>query len=102
MSRYQITDADLQHAAEFKAQPVGYHSPGLQRVLNVLRGGPKAGKFVLIVREPFKRWVLGRLPSERGAPVEILEEQEFTNLEAAEWAVFKLRWKAQTGRELDL
>ena len=102
MSRYQITEADLPFAAEFKAQPVGEHSPGLQRVLNVLRGGPKAGKYVLVVREPFKRWVLGRLPAERGMPVEILEDQVFTDLDAAEWAVFKLRWEAHTGQELAL
>jgi hypothetical protein len=102
VSRYQINDADLRYAAEFKAQPLGYHSPGLQRVLNVMRGGPKAGKYVLVVREPFKRWSLGRLPASRGAPVQILDGWDFTNLEDAEWAVFKLRWKAHTGRDLPL
>ena len=102
MSRYQISEADLSYAAEFKAQPLGYHSPGLQRVLNALRGGPKAGKYVLVVREPFARWALGRLPAERGEPVEILADQEFTDLADAEWAVFKLRWKAHTGQDLDL
>ena len=102
MSRYRITEDDLPYAAEFKARPIGYHSPGLQRVLNVLRGGPKASKYVLVVRVPFERWVLGRLPAERGQAVEILEGQEFTDLEEAEWAVFKLRWNAHTGRELDL
>ena len=101
MSRYRISEADLPHAAEFKAAPIGYHSPGLQRVLNLLRGGPKEGKYVLVVREPFKRWVLGRLPAERGQPVEILEEQEFTDLAEAEWAVFKLRWKAHGGPDLE-
>jgi hypothetical protein len=101
VSRYQITDADLPYAAEFKAQPIGYHSPGLQRVLNLLRGGPKVGKYVLVVREPFKRWVLGRLPAERGMPVEILEDQEFTDLAEAEWAVFQLRWKAHGGPDLE-
>lgn len=102
MSRYQITDADLKYAAEFKAKPFGYHSPGLQRVLNALRGGTKAGKYVLVVREPFRRWVLGRLPAARGMAVEILEGREFTNLDEAEWAVFKLRWKAHTSRDLEL
>ena len=92
MSRYQLTPADLPYAAEFKANRSGYHSPGLQRVLNLLRGGPKAGKYVLVVEEPFKRWVLGRLPAERGQPVEILPDQVFTDLAEAEWAVFKLRW----------
>ena len=102
MSRYQISDADLVYAAEFKDRPQGYYSPGLQRVLNVMRGGPKAGKYVLVVQEPFKKWVLGRLPAERGLPVEILGSHEFTDLRDAEWTVFKLRWKAHTGRELEL
>lgn len=101
MSRYRITDDDLKYAAEFKANPLGTPSPGLQRVMNLLRGGPKAGKYVLVVREPFRRWVLARLPAERGQPVEILEGREFSDLAAAEWAVFKLRWKARTGRELE-
>ena len=101
MSRYQITEDDLKHAAEFRADPLGVPGPGLQRLMNLLRGGPKAGKYVLVVREPFQRWVLGRLPAKRGEPVEILEDQEFDDLAVAEWAVFKLRWKAHTGRDLD-
>ncbi len=102
MSRYHITDDDLRYAVEFREQPLGYQSPGLQRVLNALRGGPKAGKYVLVVGKPFERWVLGRLPPARGTPVEIIEGQEFNDLAEAEWAVFKLRWKAHTGRDLDL
>lgn len=101
MSRYRITDDDLQYAAEFKADPLGTPSPGLQRVMNLLRGGPKAGKYMLIVQESFRRWVLGRLPRERGQPMEVLEEPVFTDLAVAEWAVFKLRWQAHTGRDLD-
>ena len=102
MSRYRITEDDLIYAAEFRDRPQGYHSPGLQRVLNLMRGGPRDGKYVLVVREPFKKWALGRLPAERGMPVEILHGHEFTNLAEAEWAVFKLRWKAHTGKEPDL
>ena len=102
MSRYRITDADLKYAAEFRDKPFGYHSPGLQRVLNVMRGGARTGKYVLVVREPFRRWVLGRLPAARGMPVEIVDGQEFTDLEEAEWAVFKRRWREHTGRELEL
>ena len=65
--------------------------------MNLLRGGPKAGKYVLVVREPFRRWVLGRLPAKRGDPVELLEAHEFTDLATAEWEVFKLRWRAHGG-----
>lgn len=99
MSRYRITDDDLRHAAEFRAEPLGIPGPGLQRVLNLLRGGPKAGKYVLVVREPFRRWVLGRLPAERGQPVEVIDGMEFTDLAEAEWAVFRLRWEAHTGQD---
>lgn len=101
MSRYIITDDDLQYAAEFKLHPSGPASPGLQRLMNLLRGGPKEGKYVLVVREPFKRWVLGQLPAERGQPIRILEGEEFTDLAVAEWTVFKRRWQAHTGRDLD-
>jgi hypothetical protein len=101
VSRYRITDDDIKYAAEFRADPLGTASPGLQRVMNLLRGGPKSGKYVLVVREPFRRWVLGRMPAERGQPVEILEGEEFTDLAVAEWTVFKLRWRDHTGRDLD-
>lgn len=101
MSRYRITDDDLHYAAEFKADPLGTPSPGLQRVMNLLRGGPKAGKYVLIVQEPFRRWALGRLPAERGQAMEMLEDTVFTDLAVAEWTVFKRRWQDHTGRDLD-
>ena len=69
--------------------------------MNLLRGGSKSGKYVLIVRQPFRRWVLGRMPAERGQPLEVLDDHEFTDLAVAEWTVFKLRWKARTGSDLD-
>ena len=101
MSRYQITHEDLPYAAEFRADPLGIPSPGLQRVMNRLRGGSKDGKYVLVVKEPFQRWVLGQLPAERGHPVGIVPGYEFTDLAEPEWTVFRLRWKAETGIELE-
>jgi len=101
MSKYQLSENDLQYAKEFKANPLAVAGPGLQRVLNLLRGGPKAGKYVLIVKDPFKRWGLGRMPAERGQPIEILDDWEFTDLAEAEWQVFKLRWKAHTNQDLE-
>jgi hypothetical protein len=100
MSRYRIDDSDRPFAAEFLANPVGYHSPGLQRVLNVLRGSGPAGKYVLIVKEPYRRWGLGRLPGRRGAPVEVLEGVEYTDLDEAERDIFRRRWKDATGSDL--
>lgn len=104
MNRYRISDEDRVYAREFKRNlDAGNrcHSPGLQRVLNVMRGPSRDGKYVLVVREPHERWVLGVLPAERGAPVRILEDYEFTDLKTAEWTVFRLRWREHTGRELE-
>ena len=101
MSRYRITAEDLKYAKEFRSNPLGIPGPGLQRIMNLLRGGPKSGKYVLIVKQPFKLWGLGRLPAERGQPVEILNDWEFSDLSEAEWQVFKLRWLAHTGHDLE-
>ncbi len=102
MSRYRLTEHDLKYAYEFWADPLGTPSPGLQRVLNLMRGGPKAGKYILVAKDSFRRWVLGRLPAERGQPVEVFDDVEFTDLADAERDVFKRRWQAYTGQDLEL
>ena len=92
---------DRELVDEFRRQPIGHHSPNLQRVLNTLRGGSLGGKYVLVCTKPFREWTLARHPGERGRPIEFLREQRFTSLEEAEWAVFRLRWKAHTGEDLN-
>ena len=101
MPTYTIGDKDKAVVEEFQQRPIGHHSPGLQRVLNVFRGGPLQDKYVLICTKPHKEWVLGQLSGERGKPVKALKGQKFTSLEAAEQEVFRRRWKHYTGRELD-
>ncbi len=100
-SLYQIGAHDRQVVAEFCQTPIGHHSPALQRVLNVLRGEPLAGKYVLICTKPHREWVLGRLSGERGKPVRILKDRVFTSIATAECAVFRYRWKKYTGRDVD-
>ncbi|MBE2275337.1 MAG: hypothetical protein IAE87_03465 [Rhodobacteraceae bacterium] len=107
MSRYRIDRSDLAFAREFLADPIGYHSPGLQRVLNLMRGSGVAGageipfKYVLVVEDRHGRWRLGRLPLRRGAPVELVEGVVYTDLIAAERDIFSRRWKDLTGDDLD-
>ena len=84
------------------ASPGGYHSPGLQRVLNRMRTDTTHGKYVLVVAEPHRRWLLGRSPCVRGAPVEIVPGHEFDDRDEAERAVFRIRWQELTGEALDL
>jgi hypothetical protein len=101
-SKYRIDPIkDLPFAREFMASPVGLHSPGLQRVLNVLRGEPLAGKYVLVEITPHHQWRLARLTGERGRPVPLLDTV-FTDLLSAERAIFALRWKEYVGQDLVL
>jgi hypothetical protein len=101
-SKYRIDPiTDLPFAREFMASPVGLHSPGLQRVLNVMRGEPLAGKYVLVEISPHQQWQLARLTGERGQPVPLLDTV-FTDLLSAERAIFALRWKEQVGQDLVL
>ncbi len=98
---YRITAEDRQWIDEFRNRPVGPHSPGLQRVLNTLRGAPQQGKYVLVCTRPHREWVLGRLSGVRGGPVQLLRDHVFFSLAEAEWAVFRLRWKEHTGTDVN-
>jgi hypothetical protein len=90
---------DLPFAAEFQETPVGHHSPGLQRVLHVLRGEPLKDKYVLVVTKPHREWQLARLSGERGKPLTRID-RFYTCLLEAERDVFRRRWKDSTGVEL--
>ena len=97
---YKIRDDDKKWIEEFRAKPVGKHSPGLQRVLNAMRGVPQDGKFVLVCTKPHREWAVARLTGKRGESPVIVPDLRFTDLREAELAIFRLRWKAQTGADL--
>lgn len=98
---YRITAEDRMLVDEFRHKPLGPYSPALLRVLHAMRGGPMAGKYVLLCTKPFREWQLARHPGHRGKPMQVLEGQVFDSREAAEWTVFRLRWKELTGEELN-
>ena len=98
---YKVDPDALHLAQEFKAKPVGKHSAELQKLLNLFRGEAQTDKYVLVCTRPFSEWTLARHPGVRGQPVELMPEHKFTSREEAEWAVFRLRWKAHTGEELN-
>jgi hypothetical protein len=100
MARYVLTAEDLVYAREFLAKPFGYHSPGLQRVLNLVRGLGPEGKYVVLCVEPYRRWVLARLPARRGEPIAPCEGVEYTDLADAERDVFLRRWRDLGGPPL--
>ena len=86
---------------EFRRRPLGPYGAELQELLFVLRTQDRDGRYVLLVRSPRERWAIGRARG-RGAPLEQVLDAEFDSLEAAEWAVFALRWRDHTGEELDV
>ena len=88
-------------AREFKADPFGIHSPDLQFVLNRMRSLPIEGKHVLIMTKPHEEWTLAVMEGTPPRP-RVMHNYVFHSTAEAEWVVFKLRWKAMTGRELDI
>ncbi|MEM7466458.1 MAG: ABC transporter permease [Pseudomonadota bacterium] len=84
---------------EFRDNPIGHHSPELQRLLNKVRATPTTDKYCLVVVKPNREWQLAKTTGVPGKPVKLLK-QIFTSLESAEWYVFKKRWKAMTGESL--
>jgi N,N-dimethylformamidase len=96
---YRPKADDRRLIEEFKRNPIGHHSPDLQRLLNRMRGAPMAGKFCLVVISPNREWQLAKTSGVPGKPLEMLE-QRFTSMAEAEWYVFRQRWKALTGESL--
>jgi len=95
-------DTDRVYIEEFRRNPIGHHSPGLQRVLNTLRYDPTGRQVILVCRIPFREWVLGEMPAARSEPLVIEAEPVFASREEAEWEAFRRRWKAHTGENINL
>ena len=99
---YKIDSGDLRLAKEFRVNPIGHHSPDLQRLLRVMRSESVAGKYALLCTKRNREWLLIQLSGEKGMPFTVHEDKRFTTLAEAEWEVFKLRWKKHTGCDLEL
>lgn len=98
---YTIDPRRTDLAAVFRAHPFGPHSAEVAALLTALRLAPVAGKYVLLSSADGASWELARLTGRRfEAPRQLGEH--FTDLAAAEWAVFVRRWEAHTGVPLVL
>lgn len=94
-------DRDRVFIDEFRANVIGHHSPGLQRVLNAMRRSPDGRQLVLLNVDPFRRWVLAWLPADRADDIAIEPDKHFDSREEAEWYVFCRRWELMTGEKID-
>lgn len=98
---YKVDPSRTDLAQEFKSKPYGRHSDALQRILNLFRSDPLPGNYCLVCTKPHRQWALARFRQTSREPVDLLGPV-FGSLEAAEWAVFKLRWQRHTGRALEI
>ncbi len=96
---YQPSPDDRRLVEEFKRNPIGHHSPDLQRLLTRMRGAPMADKYCLVVIKPNREWQLAKTTGVAGKPLKMLERR-FTSMADAEWFVFRQRWNALTGETL--
>lgn len=100
---YRITaKADRQYIEEMRADPIAPHSPGLQRVLNVMRLYRGGEQYILIARREFHDYVIGRMPVQRDEPIVIEDDLVFASREEAEWELFCRRWRTHTGETINL
>ncbi|KAB7603411.1 hypothetical protein [Verminephrobacter eiseniae] len=99
---YRIDPQRTDLAREFRSHIRGPYSQELQKLLHRMRWGPVGGRYLLYVLEPGRRWALAQMPPERGQKVRLFLDCRFDSLDAAEWHVFRLRWQALTGGELEL
>ena len=97
---FELTADRLDLAREFQANPYGVKSPELQAALDRLRLINPNGKMVLVCTRPNEEWTIAELKGEPLA-AHLREDLVFDSPEAAEWAVFKLRWTHLTGGSLD-
>lgn len=98
---FSFDPSRLDLAREFKAKPFGEHSPDLQYLLALMRSRETAGRYVLVMTRPHAQWTLARLTDGNKGPPR-LTNTTFDSLEAAEWAVFRLRWEDLAGAPLEI
>ncbi len=97
---YEIDPSRTDLVEEFRNNPDGPHSPELTLVVNRLRLMPMADRHILVCTQRGREWTLAKMPSKRGAQVELFKDRVFTNYDEGVWEVFKMRWETVTGEKL--
>ena len=100
MHRIDPTRLDL--AREFKAAPLGPHSPDLQKLLKIMRWDPVDGRIVAMQPDQEGPWYLARLSGRKGHPIELFRQRPYATLLEAYWGLFRKRWEDHTGQKLAL
>ena len=97
---YEIDPSRTDLVEEFRNNPGGPHSPELTLVVNRLRLMPMADRHILVCTQRGREWTLAKMPTKRGAVLQLFEDRVFTNYDEAIWEVFRMRWETVTGEKL--
>ncbi len=98
---YEIDPSRKDLVQEFKANPSGPYSFELTKVIMRLRVMPMADRHILVCTKHGREWKLAKMPTVRGAKLEIYEDQVFEDYDDGAWEVFKRRWKTLTGEDAE-
>ena len=97
---YHIDPSRTDLAEEYKQNPGGPYSPELTLLVNRLRLGPMEERTIMVCTKRGREWTLAKMPTVRGAKLELFEDRVFDDYYAAAWEVFRMRWKTVTGKDL--
>ena len=97
---YEIDPSRTDLAEEFRTNPGGPFSPELSLVVNRLRVMPMADRHILVCTQRGCEWTLAKMPTKRGAKLELFKDRVFTDYDEGVWEVFKMRWETVTGQRL--
>ncbi len=97
---YEIDPSRTDLVEEFRNNPGGPHSPELTLVVNRLRVMPMADRHILVCTQRSRQWTLAKMPTMRGAKLELFEDRVFNDYIEGAWEVFKMRWQTVTGESL--
>ncbi len=97
---YEIDPSRTDLVEEYRANPAGPYSPELTLLVNRLRLGPMEERCILVCTKRGREWVVAKMPTVRGARLELYEDRVFDDYYAATWEVFRMRWQAATGEEI--
>ena len=97
---YHIDPSRTDLVEEFRENPGGPYSPELTLLVNRLRLGPMGERIILVCTKRGREWTLAKMPTVRGAKLELFEDRVFDDYYAAAWEVFRMRWEAVTGEAI--
>ncbi len=94
---YAIDPSRKDLVEEYRQNPGGPYGPELTLLVNRLRLGPMAERYILVCTKRGREWMVAKMPTVRGAKLEIFEDRVFDDYYYAAWEVFRMRGESVTG-----